>query len=150
MFEDLGVLPPDGRACFLVEDPQALPEPPDELYPYVLLTGRGSVAQWHTLTRTDNAPLLKRVSPDPAQVYINPQDAAAMGAEEGDLVDVQSRRGSVRVRATVSQMVTSGQVFMSMHYPLTNRLTLPVFDTYSRQPAYKSAAVAVRRPQPEG
>ncbi len=30
---------------------------------------------------------------------------------------------------------------MSMHYPLTNRLTLPVFDTYSRQPAYKSAAV---------
>ncbi len=150
MFEDGEFFHPDGRACFLVEDPQALPEPPDELYPYVLLTGRGSVAQWHTLTRTDNAPLLKRVSPDPAQVYINPQDAAAMGAEEGDLVDVQSRRGSVRVRATVSQMVTSGQVFMSMHYPLTNRLTLPVFDTYSRQPAYKSAAVAVRRPQPEG
>ena len=32
-----------------------------------------------------------------------------------------------------------------MHYAGTNRLTCRSFDPYSRQPSYKSAAVAVRR-----
>jgi assimilatory nitrate reductase catalytic subunit len=32
-----------------------------------------------------------------------------------------------------------------MHYPDLNRLTFPVVDPYSRQPAYKHCAVAVSR-----
>jgi assimilatory nitrate reductase catalytic subunit len=32
-----------------------------------------------------------------------------------------------------------------MHYEDTNRLTLAIFDPYSRQPAYKHCAVRVRR-----
>ena len=111
----------------------------------MLLTGRGSVYQWHTLTRTDKAPLLKKASPDPATVQISPHDAETLGIGDGDLVEVRSRRGSVRVRAVVSGGVAAGQVFMSMHYPLTNELTLQVFDTYSRQPAFKSAAVAIKK-----
>ena len=145
LFADGGFFHPDGRARFVFEEPASLPEAPGADYPYVLLTGRGSVYQWHTLTRTDKAPLLKKASPDPASVQINPRDAEALGVVEGDLVEVRSRRGSVTVRAVVTGGVAAGQVFMSMHYPLTNELTLRVFDTYSRQPAFKSAAVALRK-----
>ena len=143
LFEDGRFFHADGRALFIFEDVEEAPEPPDADYPYVLLTGRGSVYQWHTLTRTDNAPALKRASPDPDYVQLNPEDAAALGVEDGALVEVRSRRGSVRVHAAVSAAVAPGQVFMSMHHPYTNRLTLPVFDPYSRQPAFKSAAVSV-------
>jgi assimilatory nitrate reductase catalytic subunit len=31
-----------------------------------------------------------------------------------------------------------------MHYSATNKLTLAVFDPYSRQPAYKACAVRVQ------
>jgi assimilatory nitrate reductase catalytic subunit len=41
--------------------------------------------------------------------------------------------------------VRAGEVFMPMHYSGTNQLTLSAFDPYSRQPAYKACAVAVRR-----
>jgi assimilatory nitrate reductase catalytic subunit len=36
-------------------------------------------------------------------------------------------------------------VFMPMHYAETNFLTYPAFDPYSREPAYKMGAVALRR-----
>jgi anaerobic selenocysteine-containing dehydrogenase len=145
LFADGRFFHPDGRARFLFEEPAGLPETPDAEYPYVLLTGRGSVYQWHTLTRTDKAPLLKKASPDPATVQISPHDAETLGVGDGDLVEVRSRRGSVKVRAVIGGWVAVGQVFMSMHYPLTNDLTLQVFDTYSRQPAFKSAAVSVKK-----
>ena len=48
LFEDGRYYHPDGRAKFLFEDPRPLPEPPSDRYPFVLLTGRGSAAQWHT------------------------------------------------------------------------------------------------------
>lgn len=150
LFEDGIFFHPDGRARFICEGPAELPEVPNSEYPYVLLTGRGSVYQWHTLTRTDNAPALKKASPDPACVQINPTDAEALGVTDGEQVRIRSRRGSVEVRALFSQSVFPGQVFMSMHYPHTNRLTLPVFDPISRQPAYKSAAVAIEKTAGDG
>ena len=41
--------------------------------------------------------------------------------------------------------VARGQVFLPMHDAATNRLTLPVYDPYSRQPGYKYCAVRVER-----
>ena len=146
LFEDGRLLPPRRQGAFHLRGRRPTsPETPDDEYPYVLLTGRGSINQWHTLTRTDRAPLLKRASPDPATVQISPRDAETLGIGDGDLVEVRSRRGSVRVGAVVNSGVVAGQVFMSMHYPLTNQLTLQVFDTYSRQPAFKSAAVDIKK-----
>ncbi len=68
------------------------------------------MAQWHTLTRTDNAPLLKRVSPDPAQVYINPQDAAAMGAE-----GTGRRPIATRFRARARDRIPDGDIRSGIH-----------------------------------
>ena len=56
---------------------------------------------------------------------------------------MRSRRGVIEVRAWVTPTVGEGQVFLPMHYPETNRITLAVVDPHSRQPSYKACAVEV-------
>jgi assimilatory nitrate reductase catalytic subunit len=43
----------------------------------------------------------------------------------------------------LTSTVQPGQLFIPMHYPEVNRLTLPAFDPHSRQPSYKHCAVRV-------
>jgi len=50
----------------------------------------------------------------------------------------------MRARALVTPTVPEGHVFVPMHDAATNRLTFPAFDPHSRQPSYKTGAVAVR------
>jgi assimilatory nitrate reductase catalytic subunit len=88
--------------------------------------------------------VLRRLYPENAYVEINPADAARAGIKANSWVDIVSRRGRVKVRAFVTGTVASGQIFMPMHYAVTNQLTYPAFDPYSRQPSYKACAVAVR------
>jgi assimilatory nitrate reductase catalytic subunit len=134
----------DGRARFVVGEPQPLPEAPSARHPLMLLTGRGSSSQWHTQTRTGKSAVLARLSPRGVYIEINPEDAARLGIVPGATVEVSSRRGRVRARAFVTRSVRPGDVFMSMHHPETNQLTLASFDPHSRQPSYKACAVAVR------
>jgi len=136
---------PDGKAKFLFEDIVDVPEKTTDKYPFILLTGRGSVAQWHTLTRTDKASILKRMSPEESYIEINPFDAKKLKIMPDEWLIVSSKRGEARARAQVSDTVQPGQVFMPMHYYQTNALTFPAFDPYSRQPSYKYAAVNIRR-----
>jgi assimilatory nitrate reductase catalytic subunit len=134
----------DGRARFVFDDPQATPEPPDAEFPLLLLTGRGSAAQWHTQTRTSKSAVLRKLYPRGLHLEIHPDDAKALNVRPGDEVVIESRRGRVPARAFVSATVSRGQVFLPMHDEATNRLTAPVFDAYSRQPSYKACAVRVR------
>jgi len=135
----------DGRARFVFEEPRATPEPPDDDFPFQLLTGRGSAAQWHTQTRTAKSDVLSKLSPKEPYVEIHPSDARALGLRPGEWVKVESRRGQARVRAFITATVPQGQLFLPMHDPSTNRLTDSVFDPESRQPAYKACAARVRR-----
>jgi assimilatory nitrate reductase catalytic subunit len=83
----------------------------------------------------------------PSKVYleISPPDAQELGIAPNDWVVIESRRGQIRARASVTRTVQPGQVFLPMHYASVNQLTFPAFDPYSRQPAYKACAVSVRR-----
>jgi assimilatory nitrate reductase catalytic subunit len=148
LFEDGRYFHGDGRARFVVGEPVPPPGPTTPRHPLVLLTGRGSVAEWHTGTRTSKSPLLRSLSPSEPYVEIHPDDADARGVGPGDRVVVESTRGSMRGRAMVTETVQPGQVFVSMHFAQANRLTFASFDPYSRQPAYKHAAVEVRQPEP--
>jgi assimilatory nitrate reductase catalytic subunit len=138
----------DGRARFLVAAPAPLPEPPCEAYPLLLLTGRGSSAQWHTGTRTDKSPVLRKLAPRALRCEMHPADAARLALADGAVVVVASRRGRVRAALLVTPTVQPGQVFLPMHDPAVNRLTLAAFDPHSRQPAYKACAVRVVRAGP--
>ncbi|MGN6135564.1 MAG: molybdopterin oxidoreductase family protein [Aureliella sp.] len=145
LFEDGKFYHGDQRARMLFEDPVSPPEPTDGEYPFLLLTGRGSVSQWHTETRTRKSPVLRQLAPDHPQVEIHPEDARALSIRDGDRVQVTSRRGSAVVRAWVTSTVQPGHLFMSMHDCQTNHLTLEAVDPLSRQPSYKHCAVSIRR-----
>ena len=145
LFEDGRYFHPDGRARFLYEDPRPLPEPPNDRFPLLLLTGRGSAAQWHTQTRTAKSAVLRRLYPAQVYVEVNPADAKVRGIVTGDAIQVESRRGRITATAFVTRSVQPGHVFVPMHYEETNRLTDAVFDPYSKQPSYKACAVELRR-----
>ncbi|GAB5402775.1 MAG: nitrate reductase [Aureliella sp.] len=145
IFEDGKFFTPDSKARLIVADPQAMPEPPDEEYPFIMLSGRGSVSQWHTQTRTSQSPILCSLYPEENYAEIHPSDAERLKIETGDRILVRSRRGEIAVQASVTSSVGKGQVFLPMHYPETNRLTLNHFDPYSRQPSYKDSAVSIQR-----
>jgi assimilatory nitrate reductase catalytic subunit len=135
---------PDGKAKFLFEQPRKMPEPPSKRHPYLLLTGRGTAAQWHTQTRTAKSSVLRRLGPQEAYVEINPHDARNEGITPNQEVIVESQRGRIRAKAFVTPTVQPGQVFIPMHYEVTNKLTFAHFDPYSQQPSYKNCAVRVR------
>ena len=144
LFEDKRFYHADGRARFVYEDPRPMPEPPNKKYPYLLMTGRGSASQWHTQTRTAKSKVLKQLHPRHVYVEINPDDARREGIHPNSRVKVESQRGRIIAKVFVTRSVQSGQVFIPMHYDVTNQLTLAHFDPYSRQPSYKNCAVSVR------
>jgi assimilatory nitrate reductase catalytic subunit len=143
LFEDGRFYHADGRARLFCESPRSFPEQPNSKFPYVLLTGRGSAAQWHTQTRTAKSAVLRKLYAIELYVEINPHDARQLGIGSGNRVMVSSQRGRLQARAVVTPAVQPGQVFVPMHYDTTNLLTHAAFDPYSHQPAYKACAVAV-------
>ncbi|MGH7213457.1 MAG: molybdopterin oxidoreductase family protein [Tepidisphaeraceae bacterium] len=145
LFEDGRFFHEDGRARFHFEAPRRMPEPPTPDYPFILLTGRGTASQWHTQTRTGKSAILRKLSPRGVFVEINPRDARSLRIRPDERILVESQRGSIQARAVVTPCIQPGQVFIPMHYASTNRLTLPVFDPYSKQPSYKACAVRLRK-----
>jgi assimilatory nitrate reductase catalytic subunit len=120
-----------------------MPEPPNDSYPLLLLTGRGTASQWHTQTRTSKSAVLRKLYPAGVYVEINPADAKRAHISPNERVIVQSQRGSILAKAFVTHAVQPGQVFVPMHYEVVNQLTLAHFDPHSRQPSYKDCAVRV-------
>jgi len=144
LFEDGRFFHSDGRAKFIFAEPEKMPEPACAEFPFVLLTGRGSVSQWHTETRTSKSPVLRSLYPAKPFVEIHPADATRLAIQAGQSVTVRSRRGEIVVQASVTSTVQIGQLFMPMHDAKTNLLTLEHVDPYSRQPSYKDCAVDIR------
>ena len=145
LFTDGRFYTPNQRAKLLFDPVTAAPEEPDAQYPFLLLTGRGSMAQWHTQTRTGKVDMLRKLYPEALPLQISPADAEQLGIAQGDAVTVESRRGKATAVVTLTGEVKPGQVFLPMHYFETNLLTYPVFDPHSFQPGYKYAAVRIER-----
>ncbi|MGV3771890.1 MAG: molybdopterin oxidoreductase family protein [Verrucomicrobiales bacterium] len=145
LFTDGKFFHPDQRAKFIFEAPRPMPEIPDADFPFLLLTGRGSSAQWHTQTRTGKSDVLKKLYPSQIYVEINPADAFRLAIHPGEIIRVRSRRGSIAAGAFITPTIHEGQLFIPMHYATANQLTLNVVDPYSRQPSYKACAVTLEK-----
>ena len=139
---------PDGRARFHAPGYRKPAEILSAEYPLALLTGRVK-DQWHTMTRTGKVPKLMRSEREPF-LEIHPDDAGSLGVRDRQLVRVTSRRGSLEVRARVTDAIRSGAVFAPFHWgelfnrhAVTNNATSEATDARSKQPELKFAAVRV-------
>jgi len=134
-----------GLGSFLPCEFIPLAEVPDGEYEFILTTGR-VYYQYHTGTMSRRVSLLERESPE-ALVEVNPEDARRLGIRNNDLVELTSRRGSIKLRAEVTQRVPKKVVFSTFHFKeaSVNLLTNPAHDPVSGIPEYKGCAVKIRR-----
>jgi len=126
-------------------------EEPDVDYPVILTTGR-VVSQYLSGSQTRRIGALVDQYPQPL-CEIHPLLAKRFGINEGDFVKVESRRGSVIVRAAVVKTIRPDTVFVPYHWPLeraANNMTVRDIDPMSNIPEYKICAVRVSKaPEPE-
>jgi formate dehydrogenase alpha subunit len=123
-------------------------ELPDEEYPLILTTGR-VLYHYHTGTMTRRSGPLAWVEPR-GYVEINPEDAAAVDVLDDRAVIIQSRRGTVRTRAKISESVPQGTIFLAFHWreAPANMLTQDfALDPVAKIPEYKVCAVRLENPR---
>jgi anaerobic selenocysteine-containing dehydrogenase len=146
---------PNGKAKIKSAEYRPPPEEPDEKYPFWLTTGR-LVYHFHTRTKTGRAEALNDAAPD-VYVQMASQDAARYGVTDGDVLSVESRRGSVEARVRVGD-IAEGHLFIPFHYGYwdedsdgvdrgraANELTITAWDPVSKQPHFKFAAVRIKK-----
>lgn len=117
-------------------------EETDDEYPFILTTGR-VLEHWHGGTMTRHSQL-DALYPE-ALVEINPVDASMLGIFDEQSVRVVSRRGSVVLRASVTEKTTAGVVFIPFHFheAAANLLTIDALDPQAKIPEFKACAVQV-------
>lgn len=140
----------NGKAVFFARPHMDAQELPDSEYGFVLNTGRLQ-HQWHTLTKTGKIPTLNKLNPGPF-VEIHPEDAAALGIQDQDQVEIRSRRGRAVLPAIVTDRVRAGNCFTPFHWNdvfgehlAINAVTNDAIDPISQQPELKFCAVALTR-----
>ena len=119
--------------------------PVDELnddYPIRLTTGR-RLDSYNTGVQSGGygSPLRAKVA-----IEMAPEDGAARGMSEGDLVSVTSRRGSIEVPVFFHRSLRRGLAFMSVHDPDeadVNQLTVDAWDPKSGTAEFKATAVRI-------
>ncbi len=117
-------------------------ERPDEEYPFWLNSGR-LVEHFHSRTRTGKIANNNKFSPTPF-MEMNPDAAVELGIQHQSYVRVISRRNDAIVMVMLTHRIPRNMVFIPFHfYNCVNRLTLGLLDPYSRQPAFKQAAVRI-------
>ncbi|HEX9825977.1 MAG TPA: molybdopterin-dependent oxidoreductase [Flavobacteriaceae bacterium] len=152
LFEDKKFYTPSQRAIFNV--PLSIENTsikPSAEYPLILTTGRIR-DQWHTMTRTGKVSRLKMHYPIPL-LEINPVDAYLSKIKDGDISEIKSENGTVRVRAKITDHIKKGVVFLPMHWGKqlqsdlnrVNNLTNTKVDPQSKEPDFKFTAVSVSK-----
>jgi assimilatory nitrate reductase catalytic subunit len=136
----------DGRAHFQPVEWRPAAEEPDVEYPIILTTGR-VVAHYLSGTQTRRIGGLVDQSPEP-QCELHPRLAASLGISTGDFVKVESRRGSIVLRALVVKTIRPDTVFIPYHWPhdrAANRCTIRAIDPVSNIPEFKICAVRLAK-----
>ncbi len=112
-------------------------------FPLILSTGR-TLYHYNSATQTTRAVGLAEKQPE-AFVELHPKDAGTRQIEDGELVEVRSRRGAIRCRAMVSRQVRRGCIWMPFHFSKAraNLLTVDAGDAVTGTAEYKVCAAEV-------
>ncbi len=132
-----------GKARFVPADIIPADERPDADYPMVLITGR-QLEHWHTGSMTRRASVLDAIEPDPTAL-VHPLDLAGLGVRPGQVLTIESRRGTVSLFARADEGTPRGAVFVPFCYyeAAINRLTNAALDPFAKIPEFKYCAVRV-------
>ena len=133
----------DGRGRFTPAEFTHGDEPPDDEYPFVLITGR-VLEHWHTGSMTRRASVLEAIEPV-ATVSMHPDDMERLGLKSGEPAQIASRRGEITALARRDRAVPVGSVFMPFCYveAAANFLTNPALDPVGKIPEFKFCGVRV-------
>ena len=146
LFEDGKYYTPSGKAKFIFEDVTENPNTTNEEFPFNLNTGRGTVGQWHTHTRTREIQAVTNIVSQKAYVDINRKDAERLDIKENDEVLIHSSNGHTsKFIARLTDNLKEKDLYAPIHYIETNLLTPSVFDPYSKEPSYKTVQVNIEK-----
>jgi predicted molibdopterin-dependent oxidoreductase YjgC len=133
---------PGGRARLAALPYKPPGAEPDDEFPLILVTGR-RLEHYNVGTMTRRTGNLELVGHE--WLEIHPDDAAALGVEDGGLVEIRSRNGSIRLQAGLTERIDPGHVFAAFHFPevKTNMLVGQSADVDTSCPEYKVVPVTV-------
>ncbi|AUV84044.1 nitrate reductase [Salinigranum rubrum] len=135
---------PSGNARFSARTPTELPEPVDDDYSLVLTTGREADGyNTGVRSRFDDDLVRARVNPETLETY---RDAVAPSDSDDRRTTLVSRRGRVPALLVSDAAVPAGLVWLPIHHPMTNHLTIDAVDPDSDEPNYKQCAVRLAAP----
>jgi len=136
---------PNGRARFTPASIIAPAEVPDADFPLILTTGR-QLEHWHTGSMTRRASVLDAVEPE-ANASLHPATLREIGVEPGEMIEIATRRGAIRIMARADRTVAEEMVFVPFAYveAAANVLTNPQLDPYGKIPEFKFAACRVTK-----
>ncbi|UIJ73141.1 formate dehydrogenase subunit alpha [Aurantimonas sp. HBX-1] len=133
----------DGRGRIVPADLLPPDEVPDDEYPLVLTTGR-LLEHWHTGAMTRRAGVLDAIEPQ-GIAAMNPREIGRRGLRQGDMIAVETRRGTVEAILRADREVADGMVFMPFCFNESpaNKLTNPMLDPYGKIPEFKYCAARI-------
>lgn len=133
----------DGRGRIVPADLLPPDEVPDEEFPLVLTTGR-LLEHWHTGSMTRRAGVLDAIEPQ-GIAAMNPYEIKRHGLRQGEMIAVETRRGTVDAILRADREVADGTVFMPFCFNESpaNMLTNPMLDPYGKIPEFKYCAARI-------
>ena len=120
-------------------------EKPDKNYPLVLTTGR-LLEHWHTGAMTRRAAKLNALEPHPT-IHLSPIDIQRLDLELGEIVEVSTKRGRVKLAVREEPFMPEGLIFLPFCYfeAAANILTNPALDPVAKIPELKYAAAQLTK-----
>jgi len=132
-----------GKGKFIPLKYKPSAEKADKTYPLILTTDR-SLYHFHT-TMTRKVKGLEELESEEL-IKLHPVDAEQFGVEDGQWVEISSRRGTIKARAKVTNICQPGMVSMTFHFveAPTNEITNPALDPIAKIPETKVSAVKIK------
>ena len=136
----------DGLANFTPASIIPPDELPDDEFPMILITGR-QLEHWHTGSMTRRSRILDSMEPE-AVCSLHPSTLRNLGVEAGGNVRLETRRGTIHIKAREDRNIPVNSVFVPFAFveAAGNVLTNPAIDPYGKIPEFKFSAVKIDVP----
>lgn len=146
LFEEGVFAHDDGKAVFTPVEYRHVSEATDETFPLTLTTGR-VISHYLSGSITRRIKGLVEHCPEPL-CEIHPSLADRHGVRGGDWIKLATRRGTIAIKAKVTEAIRPDTVFAPFHWggeQSVNRLTHGALDPLSKIPGYKACACRIER-----